>query len=522
MEKFYVTTAIDYVNASPHIGHAYEKIAADVLARFHRIRGKDVFFLTGVDEHGIKVERTAATAGKSPQEFVDEMSAKFKAAWEKLNVVPDRFIRTTEDEHKKVVQEMFRRMQEKGDIYKSSYTGHYCEGCEDFVRERDLDEQGNCPNHKKPPRQVSEENYFFKLSKYKDAIRKWMTEDPSRVQPDGRRKEVLNQLDDPEVTDFSVSRSRNSLKWGIPVPGDEDQVIYVWIDALTNYFTGGGGFEGKGYWPATLHLVGKDIIKFHCIYWPAMLMSAEVELPAGVFAHGFITVEGQKISKSLGNVIDPIALVDQYGADAVRYSLFSGSAFDQDGDFSGKELIRRVNSELANNVGNLLNRTLTLVDKNCGGKVPDCQPENVVRKQANLIHETVDEHMSKYDFSGAINAILALVDQANKYMNDDKPWTLFKEGKQKEGEEVLYTCLEVLRRTAMNLYPFTPELSQNMWNQLGYDDQVGKIGDSIREDGFFDMIPVGQTVRNQGPIFKRIEEGENGSDGADKPAKGKK
>ncbi len=295
------------------------------------------------------------------------------------------------------------------------------------------------------------------------------------------------------------------------------KVIYVWIDALTNYFTGGGGFEGNGYWPATLHLVGKDIIKFHCIYWPAMLMAAGVELPAGVFAHGFITVEGQKISKSLGNVIDPIALVDQYGADAVRYSLFSGTAFDQDGDFSGKELIRRVNSELANNIGNLLNRTLTLVDKNCGGKVPDCKPENTVREQANELHVEVDKCMHNYNFSGAINAILALVDQANKYMNDEKPWTLFKEGKQKEGEAVLFTCLEVLRRSAMNLYPFTPELSQNMWNQLGYDDQVGKIGDSIRADGFFDMIPIGQTVRNQGPIFKRIEE--NDSAEASVPAK---
>lgn len=245
-----------------------------------------------------------------------------------------------------------------------------------------------------------------------------------------------------------------------------------------------------------------------------MLMAAGLDLPAGVFAHGFITVEGQKISKSLGNVIDPIALVDRYGADAVRYSLFSGTAFDQDGDFSGKELIRRVNSELANNVGNLLNRTLTLVDKNCAGTVPDCKPENNVREQANELHVEVDKCMHSYNFAGAINAILALVDQANKYMNDEKPWTLFKEGKQKEGEAVLFTCLEVLRRSAMNLYPFTPELSQKMWYQLGYDDEVGKIGDSVRDDGFFDLIPSNQVVRNQGPIFKRIEENDNDDDSA--------
>lgn len=506
MEKFYVTTAIDYVNASPHIGHAYEKIAADILARFHRIRGKDVFFLTGVDEHGSKVEKSAIAAGKSPQEFCDEMAGKFQAAWEKLNVRYDRFIRTTEDEHKKVVQEMFRRLQEKGDIYKSSYAGNYCEGCEDFLRERDLDENGNCPNHKKPPRTVSEENYFFRLSKYKEDIRKWMEEDPLRVLPEGRRKEVLNQLDDPEVTDFSVSRSRSSLKWGIPVPGDEDQVIYVWIDALTNYFTGGGGFEGGGYWPASLHLVGKDIIKFHCLYWPAMLMAAGLELPKGVFAHGFITVEGQKISKSLGNVIDPIALVDLYGADAVRFFLFAGTPFDQDGDFSSKELIRRVNSELANNLGNLLNRTLTLLDKNCQSTVPNCEPDGNLREQSNEVHVIVGKHMENFEFAKAVDAIFALVDQANKVMNDEKPWTLFKEGKQKEGEQVLFTCLEVLRRVAMNLYPFTPELSQKIWHQLGYNDEVGKIGDSIREDGYFDMIPAGQVVRNLGPVFKRIED----------------
>lgn len=509
MEKFYVTTAIDYVNASPHIGHAYEKIAADILARFHRIRGKDVYFLTGVDEHGSKVEKSAIAAGKSPKEFCDEMSAKFQAAWKALNVQCDRFIRTTEDEHKKVVQEVFRRLQEKGDIYKSSYSGLYCEGCEDFVRERDLLADGTCPNHKKPPKTVSEENYFFRLSKYKPAIKEWLEKNPKAVQPDGRRKEVLNQLEDPEVTDFSVSRSRTSLKWGIPVPGDPDQVIYVWIDALTNYLTGGGGFDTNGdkrYWPASLHLIGKDITKFHSIYWPAMLMGCGMPLPEKIFAHGFITVEGQKISKSLGNVIDPIALAEQYGADAVRFFLFAGTPFDQDGDFSQEELKRKCNAELANNLGNLLNRTLNLIEKNCGGRVPAAKPENVLREQANEVHVKTGALMDELQFAKAIEAIFALVDQTNKYMNDEKPWNLFKEGKNQQAEVVLFTALEVVRRVAMNLYPFTPELCAKIWYQLGYDDDIGIVGDSKNEDGVFDLIPVGQVVRNQGPVFKRIEE----------------
>lgn len=520
MEKFYVTTAIDYVNASPHIGHAYEKVAADVLARFHRMRGRDVYFLTGVDEHGSKVEKSAIAAGKTPQEFCDEMSAKFRDAWKSLNVNCDRFIRTTEQEHKDVVEEVFRRLVKKGDIYKSSYTGLYCEGCEDFVRERDLLEDGTCANHKKPPKPVSEENYFFRLSKYKPIIKDWIEKHPEFAQPEGRRKEVLNQLEDPEVTDFSVSRSRSSLKWGIPVPDDPDQVIYVWIDALTNYLTGGGGFDTpsdrKRYWPASLHLIGKDIIKFHCIYWPAMLLGCDMPLPERVYAHGFLTVDGQKISKSLGNVIDPVVLVDTYGADAVRFFLFAGTPFDGDGDFSRKLLPSRCNAALANNIGNLLNRSLTLIENNCGGKIPHAEPETLLRQQANDMHVHVGTLMESLQFARAIEHILAVVDEANKYMNDEKPWNLYSrkndrvpsEDDIKRAEKCLFTVLEVVRRVAMNLYPFTPELSAKIWYQLGYDDDIGRIGDTMKEDGYFDMIPAGQKVRNQGPVFTRIEDPE--------------
>lgn len=508
MNKFYVTTAIDYVNAKPHIGHAYEKIAADIVARYHRIRGREVFFLTGVDEHGSKVEKSAQDAGKQPKEFCDEMSAKFQHAWKNLNISYDHFIRTTDDYHEKAVQGIFKKLLDQGDIYKGTYSGLYCEGCEDFVRERDLDETGLCPNHKKPPKKVEENNYFFKLTKYKDRIKKWLEENPEAVRPEGRKKEILNQLNDPELGDFSVTRARSSLTWGVAVPEEEDQVIYVWIDALSNYITGIGYPDGelfKKFWPADLHLIGKDINKFHSIYWPSLLLAAGIELPRQVFAHGFITVEGQKLSKSLGNVIDPNALVEKYGADAVRFYLLAATPFDNDGDFSIEDFLPKVNAELANNLGNLVNRTLTLIDKNCGGTVPDRNPEHVIRSQANEIHVVVEKHMLQLEFAKALDAIFALLDQANKYLNDEAPWKLFKEGKTSEGEEVLFTCLEVIRRASMNIYPFTPKLAQDIWYQLGFDDEIGVVGDRS-EDDFFDMLKPGQKIRNTGPVFKRLEE----------------
>lgn len=506
MSKYYVTTAIDYVNAPPHIGHAYEKIAADILARYHRLKGDDVFFLTGVDEHGSKVEKSAAAAGMTPKQFCDELAAKFEQSWRNLNVSFDSFIRTTEDRHEKVVQEIFRRIRDKGDIYKSKYIGKYCEGCEDFVRERDLDENGNCPTHKRKPVDLEEENYFFRLSKYKAPIKQWITEHPEFVQPESRRKEVLNNLDDEELTDFSVSRSRRSLEWGIPVPDDDDQVIYVWIDALTNYITGVGFMfddaQFKRYWPADLHLIGKDITKFHSIYWPAILLAADVELFKGVYAHGFITVEGQRLSKSLGHVIDPNALVERYGADAVRFYLFAQTPFDQDGDFSLKLFIQTVNAQLANNLGNLLNRTVNLIHKNCDGEIPKAEPEHNLREEANSIHAKYMELMDSYEFAKAINAVLALIDQTNKYLNDEKPWTLFKEGTNRAtAEQVLYTSAEMLRRAALYVYPFVPKFAEGIWRQLGYEEQLTGKGAA-----FFDLVPSGQKVRNEGPIFPRIEE----------------
>lgn len=541
MNKYYITTAIDYVNAPPHIGHAYEKIAADILARHYRLRSRDVYFLTGTDEHGLKVEQASKAAGVSPSEFCNTMGAKFKSTWDALSISFDDFIRTTEDRHTHVVQTLFQKMLDKGDIYKGTYNALYCEGCEDFKFQKDLDAGGNCPNHLKPPKQVSEENYFFRLSNYKEALKTWLNSAPI-VFPEARRKELMNQLNNEDFGDFSVSRSRASLTWGIPVPGDPDQVIYVWVDALSNYVTGCGYLSNdeqyNRYWPADLHLIGKDITKFHALYWPAMLMSAELPLPKSIAAHGFLTVEGQKISKSLGNVIDPNALATQYGADALRYYLFAVTQFDQDGNFSRQEFINRVNADLANNLGNLLNRTLTLVERNCDGKVPEAPGtamDNDLREQANQIHSVINDFMDRFEFARTIEAVFALVDQANKYMNDEKPWVLFKsgggsasktmgestgagtgQGADKEagssaftgdavgGAAVLYTVLEILRRVALYLFPFIPNLSNSIWKQLGYSYKIEEIVDY--DTAFWSLIPAGQKVVNTGPIFVRIEE----------------
>lgn len=513
MEKYYLTTAIDYANAAPHIGHAYEKLAADIIARYQRKSGRDVFFLTGTDEHGSKIEETARLAGRETAEFVDEMVAKFEQAWKSLLISNDRFIRTTDASHQKVVQEVFRKMREKGDIYKGSYEGLYCEGCEDYLRERDLVD-GMCANHKRAPKKMKEENYFFALTKYKDPLRKWLAQE-SVVRPDGRRREVLNQLEDEDFGDLSVSRPVTSLKWGIPVPDDPEHVIYVWIDALTNYITGVGYLDDqetfKKYWPADLHLIGKDIVKFHSIYWPAMLMACDIPLPKLVFGHGFITVEGQKMSKTLGNIIDPIALVDLYGADAIRYFLFAANSFDQDGDFSKADFMNIVNSHLANGLGNLLNRTLTQVQKNFGDKVPNGTVNADCLKLAQEAEVRYHASMQNFEFAKAIEAARSIVDEANKYLNDKQPWSLLKQGKQENNEEkiaqageVLLTSLELLKRAAVLLAPVIPTLANKIWDQLGFDGDITDV--QFTDPAVVNIIPTGQALRNKGPIFQRLED----------------
>jgi methionyl-tRNA synthetase len=503
-DRFYITTAIFYPSAKPALHSLFEAIGADAIARYNRMAGRQTRFLTGMDEHSANVERAAREQGVAPRELIDPWASTWQQTFDRFAISYDRFIRTTDADHEAVVQEIFRRMRNKGDVYKGTYKGLYCEGCEDYKRERDLDEAGNCPLHKKPPKEMHEENYFFRLTAYKEPLRKWLTTE-GNVLPDGRRKEVLNQLEDEDFGDFSVSRPKASLSWGIPVPDDPDHVIYVWIDALTNYITGVGFNTDeklwKRYWPANLHLIGKDIVKFHCIYWPAMLMAADVELPKLVFGHGFITVEGQKMSKTVGNVLDPVKLVEEndgdgVGADRVRYYMFAVNSFDQDADWARADFITTCNAHLANGLGNTLN--------NCGSKVPAAKVEPESLKLAEEAQKDYVKYMEEFEFSKALGAVKSIIDRANTYLNDQAPWSMFKQGKKEEPEAALLTSLELVKRATILLTPFTPQLCQKVWHQLGFDGDVTqvKLGDKVVSD----VIPPGQTVRNEGPIIQRIED----------------
>lgn len=510
VEKFYITTAIDYVNAAPHIGHAYEKIATDVLARYFKQKAIPVFFLTGTDEHGIKIEKTAKEKGLTPQEFCDETAQKFIDCWKLLGVDYDRFIRTTDEEHKKVVQHIFKTLVQKGAIYKAAYTGLYCAGCECFLNERDLTEEGLCPDHKTKPQEVQEENYFFKLSNYKEKIENYIN---NHVMPDYRVNELLNQLKD--VEDISVSRSKESVSWGIPVPDDDTQVIYVWIDALSNYLTGIGYLKNdelfNKFWPANVHMIGKDILKFHAIYWIGILLAMEIPLPETIFAHGWITVDQTKMSKTLGNVISPKAVLDAYNLekpDAFRYFMMVTTPFGRDGNYSDEDFKNKVNADLANNLGNLLNRTLSMLIKYFDGNII---PEAITTAENNQLAEltektkqTVLEKFNNYAISDVAEAIISLVDNANKYINDKTPWTLVKEEKNTECGQVLYNVLETLRHVSVMIYPFTPNIAQDMWQQLG---QSGKVEDFRYDDLKWGGLQAGKiaSAETVKPVFLRLD-----------------
>lgn len=505
---YYITTAIDYVNAAPHLGHAYEKIATDVMARFQRMCGKEVFFLTGTDEHGSKVEKTAKGRGITPREHTDELVEEFKKAWQYLNLQYNRFIRTTDTDHYAVVEHIWRIMAAKGDIYKASYTGLYCSGCENFVTERDLTEEGHCPNHQRPPEEVQEENYFFRLSKYKDAIQAHLKANPGFVLPAFRADEVLRMLDD--VEDISVSRARHSVSWGIPVPDDPDQVIYVWIDALSNYVTGVGYPQDSGlftqFWPADVHMIGKDILRFHALYWPAMLMSANLPLPRCIFAHGFININDAKISKSIGNVVSPFTLAERFNLpnpDPIRYYLMTVATFGQDGSFTEDDFKLTVNADLSNNLGNLLNRTLNMTHKYFEGKVP---VSNLAKP--GLLHtegvQDVHQAYAHFEFQKAAALILQLVDWANKEINDKEPWTLFKENKLAELADLMYTVLETLRQVALMFSPICPQLSDEIWIQLGYSTPLSQLVPQWDDIGNT-CLPTGQPINLQGPILPRLD-----------------
>ncbi|MCQ2740011.1 MAG: methionine--tRNA ligase [bacterium] len=509
MEKFLITTAIDYVNGAPHIGHAYEKILTDVIFRHFSQRCEKSYFLTGTDEHGIKIQKTSAQNNMSPQDFCDMNAQKFKDTWKALDVNYNQFIRTTDEQHTKIVQKIFHKLVEKGDIYKHSYTGLYCTGCECFLNSKDLTEDGLCPDHMKKPDVVEEENYFFKLTKYKDAIAKHIKTHPDFIVPSFRANEVLNQLEN--IEDISVSRATSNVSWGIPVLGDDEQSIYVWIDALSNYITALGydtdssSNKYSEFWPANVQVIGKDILKFHSIYWIAILMALDLPLPEHLLAHGWITIDKTKMSKSLGNVISPTGVMEAFGLeipDPLRYYMASAAPCGKDGNYSDEDFKEKVNAHLANSMGNLLNRTLSMLVKYFDGNIkPEFLGKNVLKQSALDTIKSVKHHFDYFEVQEAAQKIIELVDLTNKYVTDNAPWTLAKEEKMVECGVVLTNVLQVMTVISSLIYPYCPNIAKAMAEQLSYDIN-SKLDDITCES-----VKVGHFIdkENIKPVFLRID-----------------
>ncbi len=491
-KKFYVTTAIDYVNAEPHIGHAYQKVVADVLARWNKILGEQVFFLTGTDEYGKKVSQSAEKAGKTPKEFVDEISVKFKEAWKALNVDYDRFIRTTDEDHKKTVLEFIDKVNKNGDIYKGKYTGWYCVGCERYYTETEMPGK-ICSIHKKPLEEVSEETYFFRLSKYEKFLLDLYKKHPEFVLPAKRRNEVINRVKE-GLQDLCITRT--SFDWGIDFPLEKSHIVYVWFEALINYYTAINNKEKNKFWPADVHLLGKDNGWFHAVIWPAMLKSAGIDLPKTVFIHGFLSFNGNKISKSLGNVISPITLTKKYDADSIRYFLLREIPFGDDGDFSEESLVNRHNSELADTLGNLVNRVLVLVEKNFDGVVPELGEKDNLSELAIETPEKVKASIENYQFHNALNDIWHLISEANKYINENKVWEI-KDKKKLGG--ILYNLLETLRFVSILTYPFIPETAEKIMEQICLDKKFSY--DKLK----WGELKKGIKIRRGEVLFKKIK-----------------
>jgi methionyl-tRNA synthetase len=508
-DTFYITTPIYYVNDVPHIGHAYTTIAADALARYHRMKGKKVFFLTGTDEHGEKVHKSATQQGLLPKELADRVVTRFQGLTPALHITNDDFIRTSEPRHYASVQALFQKSLGNGDIYLGEYEGWYCTPCESYWTDLQLVE-GRCPECRRSVEKRKEPSYFFRLSNYTQPLLDFYERNPKFLRPESRRNEVVSFVAG-GLHDLSLSRT--SLNWGIPVPDDPGHVIYVWYDALTNYITGvgypDGGERFDTFWPADIHLVGKDILRFHAVFWPAFLLSAGVAPPRGVFAHGWWTVEGQKMSKSLGNVVDPYEMVRTYGPDAFRYFLLREVPFGMDGDFSRKALVHRTNSELANDFGNLLNRSLAMLGKYFAGTVPPPgkpgEEEQAITAKAHEVLRTVDEAMEELELSRALAATWDLVKAANKYVDSQAPWALAKDPSRRERlGTVLYTVLEAARICVLLSAPSLPVAAQRMWEALGCEGAVEKA--VLSSAGLWGGLSEGATLPRSAVVFPRIEE----------------